>query len=408
MFCGRSNKKKFILDGLSLCDGRKNKTLVVHTCYLDKDLASLKDLIKTIRNQTSHLNDIQIYVDLATARKCRGELKKWIESRRKISVSVYAVKCPGLLFHSKAYALIAFNNKDEVVSGGLVVGSGNLSKQGVGIQNGNIESFLVSSDIETIQEFWNRTSKLDVDDIEKVKDSQTVEEFIINEGIFVHLWSDKDAVQQFLSCKYTLTDDYRKKINESQNELKNRKFDIDAKTISKRYLAFDESGISTKDWKTNYLIETFLGYWTPKIVLDKITTEEDDNAFVTFKSKIISSLKNQLESNRDVIQNEYQELLDLGIILELPEKQKPYDSLFSKITDLENNDVKLKRIFYQYTDFIFPYDPDSESYYDNLNYFVHDLMDSIKGRMKKNKTMKAVQDLINNNNRNAFEEIEIE
>ena len=73
----------------------------------------------------------------------------------------------------------------------------------------------------------------------------------------------------------------------------------------------------------------------------------------------------------------------------------------------KKNDVKLKRIFYQYTDFDFPYDQDSESYYGNLKYFIHNLKDSIKGKIKKNKTMKAVQDLINNNNRNAFDEIKI-
>lgn len=415
MFCKRSNKKSIILEGMSKCDGRFHSTLVIHTCYLDNDFDhdkkhnALNDFIAIVRRERQYLKDIRIYIDSRTAKKNAHNLIKWRNSKRGIDISIYAVRCDKL-FHSKAYALIAFDEDNQICSGGLVVGSGNLTNNGIGMQNGNIESFLKSNDLEEIESFWENTQKLDAVSIDEIKYNEvSIKEFVANEGYLLHIWNDEQTCKQYLSTKYELTDNYKERIQREQLDVSTHGFKIDHASISKNYIAPLKSNNSIKNWKTNYLVETYLGYWIPKAVFYKLTSNHNDE-FDSFKEHFFEEVQSQLDDKKKTIIEEYSDLLNKQIIKPLNENDlDPFQKLQEKIDELRRNEIKLKRIYYRYSEFDFPYDSNNnELYLEKVDEFYNDLMDTAKARFKKNKTITALLDLEKSNNRNIFNEIDVD
>lgn len=415
MFCKRSNKKSLILEGMSKCDGRYHNTLVIHTCYLDNDFScddnhnALNDFIAVVRRDRQYLKDVRIYIDGRTAKKNAHNLIKWRNSKRGIDISIYAVRCDKL-FHSKAYALIAFDEDNQICSGGLVIGSGNLTNNGIGIQNGNIESFLKSNDLEELESFWKNTQKLDVVSIDEIAfNEESVKEFVVNEGCLLHIWNDEQACKQYLSTKYELTKYYQERIQKEQIDVSTHGFKIDHASISKNYIAPLKTNNSIDNWKTNYLVETYLGYWIPKSVFYKLTSAHNDE-FDSFKERFFEEVQSQLEDNKKIIIEEYSDLLNKKVIKPLNEGDPdPFKKLQEKIDELRRNETKLKRIYYRYSEFDFPYDSENkEIYLDKVDEFYNDLMDTAKARLRKNKTIAALLELEKTNNRNIFNEIDVE
>lgn len=409
MFCKRSNKKSLILEGMSKCDGRYHNTLVIHTCYLDNDLNALNNFIAMVRRERQYLKDVQIYIDSRTAKKNAYNLIEWRNSKRGIDISIYAVRCDKL-FHSKAYALIAFDEDNQICSGGLVIGSGNLTDNGIGIQNGNIESFLETDNLEKVENFWENTQKLDAVSIDEIeKDEESVKEFIANEGYLLHIWNEEQACKQYLSTKYELTENYKERIQKEQIDVSTYGFKIDQASISKNYIEPYKSNNSIVNWKTNYLVETYLGYWIPKCVFYKLTSTHNDE-FDSFKNIFFEDVQNQLNEKKEKIVKEYNDLLNKQIIKPINEDDSdPFKKLQEKVDELRRNEIKLKRIYYRYSEFDFPYDSENkELYLDKIDEFYNDLMDTAKARLKKNKTTAALLDLEKTNNRNIFNEIDVE
>lgn len=408
-YCQKSNKKSAVFQGISACDGRSHQTLVIHTCYLDNELSAAKEFIAYVRSRVQYLDKVIIYADEKEVQKRHYEINVFLNSFRGIDIEFYVVDCDKL-FHSKAYALIAFDG-DDILSGGLVVGSGNLTGSGIASQSGNIESFLTSSEIDDVQEFWERSRCLKsvLFDAWTPK-AENLNDFVVNSGIFLHLWTDNDHSNQKLLLKYDLTEEYKNKMKEDQVVLNDLEFDINANTISKRYFDLPESDVSTDGWKRNYLIETYLGYWIPKVVLKKITHETDDESLESFKNKVCEELHEQYENVKSRIESDYNTLVQEKIIKKIVDdsgkERNPAEDILEKINTFCNNENAITRLYYKYEEFEFPYDKKSDKYEQKINEMIDCMDDTIGSYKIGRKVFVAYRDALNGNKK-AFEEMEL-
>lgn len=408
-YCLRSNKKSSIFQEISACDGRYHQSLIIHTCYLDKDLSAAKEFIAYVRSRVRYLEKVIIYADEKEVQKRYCDIKDFFNRFRGIDIEFNVVICDRL-FHSKVYALVAFDN-DVIVSGGLIVGSGNLTGNGVTSQSGNIESFLASNDIDDIREFWDRTQNLNcVSFNEWTPRDENINEFIVNSGVFLHLWTDNDYSNQKLLLKYDLTEDYKQKIKEDQSTLNKLNFDINANTISKRYFILPDSDVSTEGWKRNYLIETYLGYWIPKVVLKKLINKTDDDGLEDFKEKIYKELNKQYEDVKSVIESDYNVLVQEKIIKKLVDnsgkERNPAVDIFEKINDFCKNENAIARLYYKYNEFEFPYDEQNDKYEEKIEEMIDCMNDTVGSYKNSRKVFVAYRDAMNGNKK-AFDEMEL-
>lgn len=385
-FCMKSFKRNMIAELLSGCDTRRNEySLIIHSCYFDFEAS--KKLIESIRQiKNNFISEVHLFIDSKEARKKYSELVQFNSFFRGINVFVNIVNAGEKLFHSKAYCVFKKNENNDFVSGSLIIGSGNLTGNGVASQNGNIESFLGTTSVVEIEEFYKQTMKLSYTAIENISEvtlsRKEFREAVVTSGSFIYFW--KEDLGKYLSIKYELTEDARNNII-SQSPLNDLGFNIETATVSKRYLTPPEKSIDISGWK-KYCIETHLGFWMPKAVLHELSGVDNDE-FEKYKAETIKYLKSEHTKEYNRIKNDYLKLIELNLIEKLSDS--PEELIKTKILELEQNDVKLKRIYYGYFDFDIPYDISSENYYENIKEIYEEMEDTIGSRKSLNNTMKA-------------------
>ena len=364
LFCIRSKKKSEVYDWLSTYDNRSKATLVIHTCYLDNDIKGLKEFVSYVRQRCNRLEKIELYIDSKELNKHYYELVRWNSALRGIEREIYAVRCDKI-FHSKAYAIINFDENGSVRKGGLVVGSGNLTGNGLVNPSGNIESFLGTDDVDEIQDFYQRTKQLNPIPISKwQKTERNLPGIVVNLGTFIHLWTDNDHTKQYLTLKFNLTEKGKQQIREVQNLLQERGYDIDSNTISHNYFNWIDSAVSIKGWKKNYMIESLLGYWMPKVVFNKMVVDACDKGFVSFKNRLLANLEEQLKTHKEEMDDAYKMFRKSKIIKK--ETCLPSKKIENKIEELKKDEDLLKRYYYKYEEFDFPYDCSKPKEYDEM------------------------------------------
>jgi len=303
------------------------------------------------------------------------------------------------LFHTKAYALISFEGKN-IYRGSLVIGSANLTGNGVINKNGNIESIIDTQDIVLLDEFVSQMTKLKllkIDEIDKFKSSNSFNfrYALIQEGSFIHKWTDN--LEQYLSVRYYLNENGRTKVaNES---FTNAGFNMETATISKRYFNFDYEPPhleGTENLTRNYGIETYLGYWIPNSALESLFEKDQ---FELFKSTLNKQLSAQMENIENSIQSDLVYLKSENVI-QITDSE-PVELLKSKVKDLQTNELKLKRIFSKYEIFSLPFDISQKKQIDEL---FEEMLSYIDSRKKKNIAMKAFLGAIRVSSLKAFRE----
>ena len=199
-------------------------------------------------------------------------------------------------------------------------------------------------------------------------------------------------------------------MKEDQVVLNDLEFDINANTISKRYFDLPESDVSTDGWKRNYLIETYLGYWIPKVVLKKITHETDDESLESFKNKVCEELHEQYENVKSRIESDYNTLVQEKIIKKIVDdsgkERNPAEDILEKINTFCNNENAITRLYYKYEEFEFPYDKKSDKYEQKINEMIDCMDDTIGSYKIGRKVFVAYRDALNGNKK-AFEEMEL-
>lgn len=378
-------KKDLLIELLSRVDRRNKYYFFITTCYFK--MHSADTLIRELANVVG-LHGVEIYLDRNEAAKIgKQELLDWLSSINKrydFDVSLHPVKS-GSLFHAKSYSLISWNG-DEIEKGCLVAGSANLTGAGLTSDRGNVEVFVYTNEIKTIDSFYNAMCNFKYQSLDDLEVFSSVNSFdfkysFLNAGYFIHTW--EDSLNQELSIKYQLSKEGKKKIN-SLSPLDELGFNLTQSTVSKSYFDYNFERPLTeyeKNIKRNFGVATFLGHWVPKSVIHEVLGDDD---FEQFKNDFLNKLDDEIEEVIVRISEDYSQLEELELI-ELGDKD-PVERFKENINKLRNNDIKLWRIYSKYEIFELPYD---FSQMDNIK----DLYDNFTATYqskKSNKTVKAI------------------
>lgn len=381
----KTNKKTMLVDLLSKSqDRRRFHHLYLTSCYFTPE--SAKELIGMIGEQFKCLAGVTVFIDRKTATLHGKKVLSRFCKSTDYSVELFAVNSFNL-FHSKAYAVISLDESDEIYCGSLVVGSANLTGAGLADKGGNIECLLDTQNVDMLEEFVsqiNSLSSISVEDIDTFKisenDTLAFKYALLQRGLFIHKWTDD--LGQYFAVKYKLNAKGKEAIGDPV--FKDRGFNVETATISKRYFQFEYVPQHLEDadnLRKNYGIESYLGHWVPKSALASLLKNED---FPKFTKLLFDAMDEQYDSIMRQIKSDSEYLLTNGII---DEGESSAIELFDgKIKELRKNESKLMRIFSKFEVFDLPYDPKEKQ---EIEYLFESLVDLSESRVKKNAAMKG-------------------
>lgn len=401
-------KKENLLFELKKVDKRKIYNLYLLSCYFNPK--SIVDIVLGV-SEFAIINEAYVYIDRREAIFAGVDLnKKIIDSFKRIKERInYKIRVvdSDALFHTKAYALISV---DSDTNGSLVIGSANLTKQGLTNKSGNIETLISTQDKNIISDFIkgiDEIKTLDLGSVNYFANSNSIafKLALLSQGYFVHRWSD--TIKQHFSVPYNLSEKGKKEIKNKDSLIGRLEFNIDAATISKNYFdfSFEPRGDSeVNSLIRNYGIETYLGYWIPKVIFDRFATQKSTKlGFLDFLREIKNAWDKQKNSIGIKIENDFSQLKWDGL-LELPkrgtEQYNPFEKLSIKIdgdggiiksaddpgAGLLNNKRKLERIFLKLSEIDFPFDISNSK---EINDIFDDIKDTIELKHRKNRAMYA-------------------
>lgn len=420
LFLGANNKLEELVDRLLKCPERKNYCLTIASCYFN--CQSAKKLIEKIRGRIDCLKfRIKIYIDYRTAGVIgKPTLCNWENDLKSegfnISVYISDWRNQSNLFHPKAYCLASCKEDWKNCAGSLVIGSANLTGRGLTKNNGNIELLLDTQCGEYIENFYKQIERLKFIEIENlgiddfpasfndkyINEFSELEDNVENEedcfyyrllsvGYLIHPWrinlSDYFKIVYRLKSKQDIkTKD--KEENKLNKLLHNLNFTIKEgqKTITKDYSpdyvkSFKQRPSDFIGLKGKYGIETLLGYWIPKQIVDKC--RRSDDKFNDFKKDVIFCLQEDLDTLGEQINKDWEELR--GYII--GESQSPQKK--DLFMELIKNEPLQKRIYERYGVCNLPYHvwqkQEVESLYISLK---ESCLNSSSNKM--NKTQKAI------------------
>lgn len=378
----KSRKTQCLTKMLSKIDKRRYHTLHLCSCYFSEDAA--RRLIGKVQ-EFAHLSAVNIYIDRKTAIEYGGDhLQEFCDSFNTLEVRINAVESTGL-FHSKTYALIAFDEDGNVISGSIVLGSANLTGAGLISRGGNFECLIDSQDIELLEEHLSQLKKMTVLPPQELNKFSRKQEFsfkyaLLQSGMFLHKWNEN--LEKELSIRYRLSESGKYRITDQSLEIVG--FNIETATVSKRYFRFDYNPKhldETKNLTRNFGIETYLGYWLPYTVLESMF---DVGELDIFKEHLFLEIGKQRSEIEKKIQQDFDYLLQENLIEKI--EINPVDSFNKKVENLTNNDLKLKRIYSKYELFYLPYDIQQK---DEILEVFDEMIGFIESRKQKNRAMKA-------------------
>ena len=285
-----------------------------------------------------------------------------------------------------------------LVDGCLAIGSANLTKAGLIGDGGNVESLLVTDDLDDIERFLNyfEENYIDLEDLEyfgpgEIK-SQHFKFALIQKGLFTHEWSGD--LKSYFAVRYDLNEKGRERLQDSR--FRELGFDTDSATLSKRYINLeviegthpvDDSGLVR-----NYGIECHLGHWIPKTKV--VASDADERSFQQFRKNLLLDLRNQIQKPdvERAISRDYDSLVELEVI-DVEYNSHPYHGLVEKIDALEEkeSEERLRRFWTGRTFFELPYDRNDGQ---GIERVYDDFMDTIRQRKRKNRSMKALESAI--------------
>ena len=409
-FNQKKGKSSSLINRLNeVVDKRKKYSLYLASCYLP-DKSKLDELVIFIEKITRSIkiHEVNFYIDARQVMKLskttiEDELIEPLELKLKKDIDIFFYIVSKNLFHTKALALI--DNFDES-NGALFISSSNFTSSGLfADKGGNYESGVISSNSNDIYDFIESLKKLPtclLQDFSFDKlDSYTFQYAIVSQGKFVHKW--QQTLQQYFAIRYELTEKGKREIGSEQ--LKSMGFDVDAETISKQFLQFDSFVNHAEFEELNTLrrkgIETYLGHWVPKSIIQRI---KPDNDIHTFYKQLKDSVGAQLFNKEHEISAQYQSLLEQGFIKPTSKEAKiVFEERLDRLKkDLdENGGHKLRRFLNKFEIFDLPYDFSCKSEIKDL-YDI--LVESSQAALRKKEAMKRINkaveeknpDLINN------------
>lgn len=373
--------------------------LVLVSCYFRLDSAEslIFSLIKKIT-----ITKISIYIDRGSAINIgKDNILKWVE---KISTDLrleinFKIPKTSKLFHAKAYCLLS----DDHNNGSLVLGSANLTNNGLINDFSNIEILYKVKSIVDIQTFYQELSNpffkcINVEELENFSKEDDYENdyyyfkyALLQEGYFVQI--NDVTINNSLSIKYRFNEKAR---DESTNPiLKDLGIEVQKSIYSANYFQEIENLIEEIFLKYNYSykinlgnygIKTAFGHWLPKNVVSYLNTENPQtlNDIELCKKEIKEALEKHLPTAIAEMRKTQDALLEKDWLTDEFKKElnskSPESFLRDKIDNLlKNLDKHLLRYFIVKFNFNFT-NPDE------IDFFFQILKDSC---MKSSKEIKS-------------------
>lgn len=384
-----------LTDSLAKVYKTKKYYLFICTCYFNTEIA--EKFIEDLISREIHIRKVFIFVDRKEAIQIGiDEFNNLTSKFSDLSLDIKAIDVNGL-FHSKIYALINIKN-DVAVNGSLTITSANLTNAGI-VKKTNVESFITVYDKAILNELIQQMEGLkpkfvEIDQLNNYKSSNSLSfRFnLLGRGEFLHKWNAH--LRQFLEIRYDLNDEMQTLKPQILSDLG---FDSDASSVGRCYFNLNNIPIQTlpRGFTKKYGIETTLGYWIPK-TLWKNSIENSD--FDVFKDTLFSEINKQLKDVCLQMESDYKELLRIGIIKHRAEI--PTDRIISKIKLAQTNPNVLLKYFTQYEPVESPIDL---SQIQKINNTFNELKFRIECSKRKNVTMKAFLNAVDNKSIEAFE-----
>ena len=293
-----SNKLEILLDSLIRDEEDQIYDLFIATCYFRKEACI--DLIDRLRNRID-LGHIGIYLDRKTAIQAGRDELADLKSKYSNQIDIFAIRSERL-FHTKGYCLVPQSLEGVYNSGRLVIGSANLTAQGLTKQSGNIESALTTSNIEEILRFigffknpQNLISIKDTLVFDDKEDLPYLKYALLLGGWFSHRWAGN--LNRLFTKRYYLNETGR---NRASGTIRTIGFNIRAASIGKTYFEFnlDEVRSIKRNLFMNYGIECSIGDWIPKGVI--ASSKKGESSLEDFRNL----LRSRLDEVRTIVTNE--------------------------------------------------------------------------------------------------------
>ncbi|HEY9851106.1 MAG TPA: phospholipase D family protein [Leptolyngbyaceae cyanobacterium] len=357
----------------------QNKTynLTIVSCYFNPE--SIKRLIDEIKNQNIQLVSLDIYVDRGDALKIgKEELLKWLLCvKQQIATQLYIFN-KYYLFHPKAYCLSVHKS---FYRGSLVVGSANITENGLSGQWGNLELLIDTQEPDSISKFFIDLSNLkrDFTLIEKLEEFDYIEDFeqhindendylfeyyLLKCGYLVHKWDEKLSFNVFYELiKQNKSSDSEEQeikdiLGEGEREInvtkakKSLTIRYFKKDIYKIYKLYNLNKTIRTDILGDYGVETVLGYWIPKQIVNSLKNQQKQDIFEKFHKDLIG-LEEKLVEVLDLVRKDWESLKNNGKINNSsPSPVENFEENFKKII---SDSKLLERIYYRYAIIELPY-----------------------------------------------------
>lgn len=214
-FNSSNNKLHYLVKELCEVDKRKRYSLHIATCYFNVESAIR--LLDAVSRSNIKITKVSIYIDRKEAIRCGvTQLYDFTKNNRiSAETKIYAVRSEPL-FHTKGYCLLSDQNsrRRQTIEGKLLIGSANLSGNGLTEDSGNIESMLSTTDDKALIRFTDffdaKSNLIPIDELMVFNlddDLQCFKYAVLLSGWFSHKWSNN--LDRYFRVRYMLNDQGR-------------------------------------------------------------------------------------------------------------------------------------------------------------------------------------------------------
>jgi hypothetical protein len=303
-------KQKYLIDSLTK-DINKGKifSLYLVSCYFT--LISASYLIYELQKLSVTLSDVWIFIDRKQSISIgKQELIKWQNEWQTIT-EPYQLKInfriidSDELFHVKAYYLVENESQALTPYSRLVIGSANLTKNGITSNYGNIELLSYIPDSNLHKEFYKQLEAIsnhftiqlsEVDDFSKdnIRNLYYSKFSLIANGYLIkHL--DKNTKTSLLDVTYKFNENYRNPDDRGEGNLKDTREYFNKQEIEKIFRKYNK--FYHVHWR-DYAIKTVFGHWIPKYLVEYLN--EWDNS--DYRKEYRKEIDNFWKDNESKIQ----------------------------------------------------------------------------------------------------------
>lgn len=286
--------------------------LTIVTCFLKPKAA--KELIYSLFDKNYNISTLDIYMDRGIALEEGKEKLNNFYNELKSKYNSVKIEFnlinegSGNMFHCKAYCLSQFHSKFGLLKGSLVVTSANLTYAAL---NENIEILLQTDEIQAISSFFEDLNLQKIVNLSKLEDFLSDQDeyyfiyALIKDGIFID--REDYTINQELTYQYDfnlLGQNERGESKDQKNPVENkksRKTTYFKEIVEQKELEIFKQKEFWKEFNPYYSIdwgkfgiETKLGYWLPKNILNYLNTSEGIDI-----TQCKNSIKKKLEEKYD-------------------------------------------------------------------------------------------------------------